>query len=48
LCQLLGGLQNIIIDVKRGSHASDDKASELSTNNKIQTAGLATSRLTCP
>jgi hypothetical protein len=27
-CQFFGGLQNIIINVKGGSHASDDNASE--------------------
>jgi hypothetical protein len=26
--QLLSGLQNIIIDIKSGSHASDDRASK--------------------
>jgi hypothetical protein len=33
---LLGGLQNIIIDVMRGSHASDDRASKRVINNIIQ------------
>ena len=32
--QFLSGLQNIIIDVKRGSHASDDRESKFAINNK--------------
>jgi hypothetical protein len=33
--QFLSGLQNIIIDVKRGSHASDDSASNCPINNNL-------------